>query len=302
MLSSGLPALDQLVTEQRNPRAAQIDQASTAELLAIVNSEDQTVASAVAQQIPAIAAAVDAIVKRYEQGGRLIYVGSGTSGRLGILDAAECPPTYGVDPSRVTALIAGGPAAILRAQEGAEDNLEQGGRDLANHALTAQDAVVGISASGRTPYVLGALRYARRHGALTVSLSCQPDSEIAAAAELAITPVVGPEVVTGSTRMKAGTAQKLVLNMLSTALMVKMGYVLGNLMVNVRLTNEKLWARGRRLVREVAGCSDLEAAQALDAAQDVRVAILMLSFGIDPETARGKLQNAGDNLRKALAK
>lgn len=301
LVFSGLPGLENLVTEQPNPRAERIDQATTEELLTIINAEDRTVADAVAAEIPAIAAAVDAITARFEKGGRLIYTGSGTSGRLGVLDAAECPPTYGVAPGRVAALIAGGPSAILRAKEGAEDDERQGGLDLRDASLRGEDAVVGISASGRTPYVVGSLRYARTQGALTVSLSCQPESEIAAAAELSITPVVGPEVITGSTRMKAGTAQKLVLNMLSTALMVKMGYVLGNLMVNVRLSNEKLWDRGRRLVERVTGCAPDAARQALEAAGDVRAAILMQEFQIGAEEARGRLAGAGDNLRAALA-
>jgi N-acetylmuramic acid 6-phosphate etherase len=296
-----LPVLESLLTEQRNPASERIDAVSTAELLAIINREDQKVAHAVEREIPNIAAALDAIAERYQRGGRLFYVGAGTSGRLGVLDAAECPPTFGVAPDRVQGVIAGGEAAVVRATEASEDHPEAGEADLKQRGLTAVDALVGITASGRTPYVLGAVDYARSLGALTVGLTTNPDSELSRRVEIAITPVVGPEVVTGSTRLKSGTAQKLVLNMLSTGLMVKMGYVLGNLMVNVQLKNEKLLDRARRIVVEVSGCSSDEALQALsDSGRNVRLAIVMAKFRLDRTRAERRLADAGDNLWRAL--
>ena len=301
MIYFELPVLESLLTEQRNPASERIDAVSTAELLAIINREDQKVAHAVEREIPNIAAALDAIAERYQRGGRLFYVGAGTSGRLGVLDAAECPPTFGVAPDRVQGVIAGGEAAVVRATEASEDHPEAGEADLKQRGLTAVDALVGITASGRTPYVLGAVDYARSLGALTVGLTTNPDSELSRRVEIAITPVVGPEVVTGSTRLKSGTAQKLVLNMLSTGLMVKMGYVLGNLMVNVQLKNEKLLDRARRIVVEVSGCSSDEALQALsDSGRNVRLAIVMAKFRLDRTRAERRLADAGDNLWRAL--
>lgn len=289
------------ITEQRNPDSEHIDRLPTASLLTLINRQDQTVPGAVEKALPDITKAVDAIVERFQQGGRLFYIGSGTSGRLGVLDAAECPPTFGVPPGRVQGVLAGGNGAVFEAVEGAEDDREAGERDLRDRECTPLDAVVGISASGRTPYVLGALDYARMLGALTVSLTSNPGSALTAAADIAIVPATGPEIITGSTRMKAGTAQKLVLNMISTAVMIRMGYVLGNLMVKVQLKNAKLIDRGRRIVSDTTGCAIEEAAEALQAAaNDVRIAILIVKHRLDPEAARRHLASAGDNLWKAL--
>lgn len=293
--------LERLLTEQRNPESERIDSVSTEDLLAIISREDRKVALAVEHEIPHIAAALDAIVERYQQGGRLIYVGAGTSGRLGVLDAAECPPTFGVAPDRVQGVIAGGDAAVVRATEASEDRPEAGAADLRQRGLTRADAVVGLTASGRTPYVLGAVDYAKSLGALTVGLTTNPDSELSRHVDIAITPVVGPEVITGSTRLKSGTAQKLVLNMLSTGLMVKMGYVLGNLMVNVQLKNEKLVDRARRIVMQVTGCTSEEALQAIeDSERNVRLAVLMVKLRIGRAEAERRLAAAGDNLWTVL--
>ena len=289
------------LTEAANPRSREIDRASTEEILALLNAEDARVAGAVRAEIPRIATALDAIIERWERGGRLFYAGAGTSGRLGVLDAAECPPTFGTPPERVQALIAGGPGALLQAVEGAEDSAEAGGRDLAARGFGPGDALVGIAASGRTPYVLGAVAYAASAGAVTVGLSCSPGCALERAVDHPITPAVGPEAVTGSTRMKSGTAQKLVLNMLSTGLMIRTGCVLGNLMVNVQVKNDKLARRAVRIVCEVTGCRPAEARATLgEAGQDVRLAILMRSRGLDSERAATLLARTGDNLRKAL--
>jgi N-acetylmuramic acid 6-phosphate etherase len=296
-----LPVLERLRTELRNPASASIDTASTAELLAIINAEDQKVAPAVASEIPQIARALDAIVERYQRGGRLFYIGAGTSGRLGVLDAAECPPTFGVAPGRVQALIAGGDTALRQAVEASEDRYDDGRRDLEQAGFQSGDALVGISASGRAPYVLGAVDYARSLGALTVGLGTNPEGDLARRVDISIAPGVGPEVIAGSTRMKSGSAQKLVLNMLSTGLMVRMGYVLGNLMVNVQIKNEKLLDRGRRIVAEVAGCGTERAAEVLvQSGNRVRIAILMARFGISPGSAEERLAKAGDRLSAAL--
>ncbi len=293
--------LKDLLTEQRNPASEHIDRLPTAELLHVINHEDQTVALAVEKEIPRITQAVDAIVERFSRGGRLYYAGAGTSGRLGVLDAAECPTTFGVAPDRVQAVVAGGDAAVFRAAEGAEDRHENGEADLRRKGLRPVDAVIGISASGRTPYVLGGLAYAQSLGALTIGLTTNPDAELAGHAEILIAPVTGPEVITGSTRMKSGTAQKLVLNMISTALMVKMGYVLGNLMVNVQLKSAKLVDRGRRIIEEVAGCSAADAERALTAAgNNVRLGLVMAKFGLSRSAAEERLANAGDNLWEVL--
>ena len=289
------------LTETRNPRSLSIDIASTEDVLAILNAEDRLVADSVREQIPRLAKALDAVVDRWERGGRLFYVGAGTSGRLGVLDAAECPPTFGTPPGRVQAIIAGGAEALLRAVEGAEDSREAGRRDLAEAGFGAIDTLVGIAASGRTPYVLGAVEFASSVGAVTIGLSCSPGSALEGVVTYPVTPAVGPEVVTGSTRMKAGTAQKLVLNMLSTGLMIRTGCVLGNLMVNVQVKNEKLARRAERIVAEVAACDDAEARNALAAAgRNVRVAILMLKRGLRRDRAEDLLARCGDNLRKAL--
>jgi N-acetylmuramic acid 6-phosphate etherase len=296
-----LLVLKDLLTEQRNPASANIDRLPTAELLHVINREDQTVALAVEREIPRIAQAVDAIVERFSRGGRLYYLGAGTSGRLGVLDAAECPPTFGLGPDCVQAVVAGGDAAVFRAAEGAEDRTENGEADLRGRGLRTVDAVVGISASGRTPYVLGGLAYARSLGALTIGLTTNPKAELAGHVEILIAPVTGPEVITGSTRMKSGTAQKLVLNMISTAVMVKMGYVLGNLMVNVQLKSEKLVDRGRRIIEDVAGCGSADAAEALTASgNNVRLAIVMVKLGMRRSAAEKRLAKAGGNLWEVL--
>lgn len=289
------------LTETRNPRSLSIDSASTEEVLAILNAEDRLVADAVREQIPRIAQALDAAVERWERGGRLFYVGAGTSGRLGVLDAAECPPTFGTPPDRVQAIIAGGAEALLRAVEGAEDSRDAGRQDLEAAGFEGVDTLVGIAASGRTPYVLGAVEFASSVGAVTIGLSCSPGSALEAAVAYPVTPAVGPEVVTGSTRLKAGTAQKLVLNMLSTGLMIRTGCVLGNLMVNVQVKNDKLARRAERIVGEVAACDKADARNALaEAGQNVRVAILMLKRGVPRDMAEDLLARCGDNLRKAL--
>lgn len=268
--------LEKLLTEQRNPASANIDTLPTEQVLRVINEEDHKVAPAVAAVIPDIARAVDGIAERIRLGGRLFYIGAGTSGRLGVLDAAECPPTFNVPRDLVQGIIAGGEAALVRSSEASEDDPEAGARDLLGRGFSARDALVGIAASGRTPYVLGAVRQARRMGAFTAGISCTPDSELSREAEIAITPLPGPEVIAGSTRMKAGTATKLVLNMISTAVMIRLGYVYGNLMVNVQPTNEKLRDRARRIVAEAAGVDYNTAGVWLErAGNDVRTAIEM---------------------------
>ncbi len=292
--------LENLLTEQANPATANLDELPTVELLRALNAEDARVAAAVAEEIPSIARALDAIGERLAAGGRLFYIGAGTSGRLAVLDAAEIPPTFGADPELIQALIAGGQAALTRSVEGAEDDPAASRADLQARGFTSQDALIGVAASGRTPYVIGALRYARELGALTVALSTNPDAEIARYSEISIAPLVGPEAVAGSTRLKSGTAQKIVLNMLSTGLMVRRGAVYGNLMVNVQLTNAKLRARARRIVEQVAGCDSAKAQAALEAAGDVRVAVLMIRCRCDAEQAKQRLAEAGGVLRQAL--
>ncbi|MBI1750386.1 MAG: N-acetylmuramic acid 6-phosphate etherase [Acidobacteria bacterium] len=289
------------ITEQRNPRSRGLDLKSTAEILQIINREDADVASAVAREIPAIARAVDTIAAALRRGGRLIYAGAGTSGRLAVLDASECPPTFGVPPRMVQGVIAGGRRALVSAVEGAEDDAAQGARDLAKKKVSAKDVVVGLTASGSTPYVLGALRYARRRGAATIGVTCNRGAALERLARITIAAKVGPEVIAGSTRMKAGTAQKMVLNMLSTAAMVRLGYVYDNWMINVALTNKKLRRRGLRLLEEAAGASVSEAARAARlAGHDLRVALVMLKAGVDAATAKRRLKQAGGDLRKAL--
>lgn len=290
-----------MLTESQNPRTADIDQLSALEIVERINDEDAKVAGAVRQALPQIAQAVDAIAEHMARGGRLIYVGAGTSGRMGVLDAVECVPTYNTDPSQVIGLMAGGYGALVRSVEGAEDHADAGRADLLALNLTVDDAVVGIAASGRTPYVLGALAYAGEVGALTVGISCNVPAPVLDAAQIAIGVPVGPEVITGSTRMKAGTAQKLVTNMLSTATMVKLGKVYGNLMVDVRPTNVKLVDRARRIVMQIAGVEYGEAAQLLDASEnEVKTAIVMARRGVEPETARDLLGAAGGRLRDVI--
>jgi N-acetylmuramic acid 6-phosphate etherase len=260
--------LENLLTEQPNPASARIDTLSTEEMLRIINTEDRKVAEAVEREIPAIARAVDAIAAIFRRNGRLFYIGAGTSGRLGVLDASECPPTFGVSPELVQGIIAGGEAALSRATETTEDDPSIGARDLTARGFTANDILAGIAASGRTPYVLGAVAEAKRLGASTIGVSCTPGSELAGAVDIAITPLVGPEVIAGSTRMKAGTAQKLVLNMLTTGAFIRMGYVYGNLMVNVQPKNSKLRDRARRIIAQAAGVSYDRAGELLTEAGD----------------------------------
>ncbi len=263
-----------LLTEQANPASAHIDKLSTAEMLSVMNEEDRKVAESVKLEIPHIAEAVDGIVEAFRKGGRLFYIGAGTSGRLGVLDAAECPPTFNVSADLVQGIIAGGEAALSRATETTEDDPAIGVRDLRARAFRTADVLCGIAASGRTPYVLGAIEEANRLGALTIGISCTPDSELARLARIAITPLPGPEIIAGSTRLKAGTATKLVLNMLTTGAFIRMGYVWGNLMVNVQPKNSKLRDRSQRIIAEAAGVSYEEAGRMLTAAGDnVRDAI-----------------------------
>lgn len=290
-----------MLTEQLNPRTTELDRLSALEIVTAMNAEDASVAAAVAQALPAIARAVDAIVDRLQQGGRLIYVGAGTSGRLGVLDAVECVPTFSVDPGLVIGLIAGGERALTQAVEGAEDQREAGQSDLQAVGMTAHDAVVGVAASGRTPYVLGALAYANTLGAVTIAISCNAPAPMLEQAQIAIPVVTGPEVLTGSTRLKAGTAQKMVLNMLSTAAMVRLGKVYGNLMVDVRVTNQKLAERARRIVCRVAGVDEAEAGRLLAlTGQEVRPAIVMARRGVSASDARALLAEAGGSLRRVI--
>ncbi|MDP3317327.1 MAG: N-acetylmuramic acid 6-phosphate etherase, partial [Devosia sp.] len=293
--------LQQLVSEGRNPRTADIDLMSSLEIVGAMNAEDRSVPEAVGKTLPEIARAVDAIVAAFSSGGRLVYIGAGTSGRLGVLDASECPPTFGVPPSMVLGLIAGGLDALVNASEGAEDRADAGAADLVDIGLTARDVVVGIAVSGRTPYVIGALEHAKALGVVTVALTCNPDSPIARLADIAIAPVVGPEVITGSTRLKSGTAQKLVLNMLSTASMVRIGKTYGNLMVDMIASNQKLMARAVRIVMQATNCS-VEVAEAAmaRAGNDTKIAILTVLTGKSVDAARADLTGADGVLRRAL--
>jgi N-acetylmuramic acid 6-phosphate etherase len=296
-----MPGIDPPLTEQANPASASIDALPTEDVLRIVNAEDRKVAEAVEREIPAIARAVDAIVAAFERGGRLFYIGAGTSGRLGVLDAAECPPTFGVPPGMVQGIMAGGDAALSRAAETSEDDSAAGARDLLGRGFQAGDVLVGLAASGRTPYVLGAIAEAERLGAVTVGIACTPDPELARAVRIPITPLVGPEVLAGSTRMKAGTAQKMVLNMLSTGAFIRSGYVYGNLMVNVQPGNAKLAGRARSIVARAAGVSCERAGELLAASGDsVSTAILMGKLGIGREEAGRRLAEAGGRVRRAL--
>jgi len=303
MTEQGLMSeLDQLVSEGRNPRTMDIDLLPTVDVLRRINDEDRVVPAAVEKVLPEIAAAVDRIVLAFQKGARLIYIGAGTSGRLGVLDASECPPTFGVPEGMVVGLIAGGPDALMRSLEGAEDDPKMGAKALREIGLTADDVVVGIAVSGRTPYVIGGLNYAKETGATTVALSCNPASTIAGIADIAISPVVGPEVLTGSTRLKSGTAQKLVLNMLSTASMIRIGKSFQNLMVDLNPSNKKLVARATRIVMQTTGCTAQQAKQALHkTSNDVKLAILVTITGLDVEAARVALGRAGGFLRKAIS-
>ena len=276
-----------LLTERSNPRTRDIDQQSTVGILKLINREDARVAAAVGQQLESVAGVVDVVVLRLEGGGRLFYVGTGASGRLGLLDAVECPPIFGTPPSLVQAILAAGPEAALRSLEGAEDDHLSGARDLVRAGVTARDAVVGITASGGTPYTVEAIRKAAQIGAFTASISCNQGAEISALVDGPIEVVCGPEVVAGSTRLKAGTAQKMVLNMISTATMIRLGNVYSNLMVNLSLSNRKLTERGIRIVAEAAKISLEEAEKALKETGDVRSAIVMIVLKCTADEARG---------------
>ncbi|BDH45967.1 N-acetylmuramic acid 6-phosphate etherase [Salmonella enterica subsp. enterica serovar Choleraesuis] len=294
--------LTKLVTETRNAASAQIDTLSTLEILDVINREDRLVPVAVASTLPEVARTVDAVVEAFSRGGRLIYTGAGTSGRLGILDASECPPTYGTPAEQVVGLIAGGHRAILKAVENAEDDPQQGAQDLRDINLSADDVLVGIAASGRTPYVLGAMDYAKSIGATVAAISCNPGSPMAERADIAITPVVGPEVVTGSSRMKAGTAQKLILNMITTAAMIRSGKVYGNLMVDVEATNAKLVERQKRIVMEATECSREQASAALEACNGhCKTAIVMILTASDAAQAKALLDQSNGFIRPAIA-
>lgn len=293
--------LSQMITEGRNLASQNIDELSTEAMLRVINDEDKKVALAVEAIVPQIAAAVDAICAAFQAGGRLIYCGAGTSGRLGILDASECPPTFGTPREQVIGLIAGGHTAILQAVENAEDNREQGAQDLKDIHFSRHDVLVGIAASGRTPYVLGALAYANELGATTVALTCNPGSAMPQVAAIALTPVVGPEVVTGSSRMKAGTAQKLVLNMLTTGSMIRSGKVYGNLMVDVEATNQKLVQRQVNIVMQATDCDDATASTALTACGGhCKTAILMVLADLSADEAKALLSQHQGFIRQAL--
>lgn len=293
--------LDTLTTEAYRPELADLDRLPTLEIARIMNGEDSTVPAAVAGQLPGIAAAIDAVAERMARGGRLVYAGAGTAGRLGVLDASECPPTFNTECGRVVGLIAGGSSAVVTSAEGAEDRADLAAADLDGLGLTPDDAVVGVSASGRTPYAVGAVEYARSVGALTVGVSCNADSALAAAADHGIEVVVGPELLTGSTRLKSGTAQKLVLNMISTITMIRLGKTYGNLMVDLRASNEKLRARSRRIVALATGAADGEVEAALAATDgEVKNAVLVLLGGVDGPTAARLLEEHGGRLRAAL--
>ncbi len=295
--------LEHLLTEQRNPASEHIDALSTEEMLRVMNDEDRKVAEAVSREVPNIARAVDAVVARMEKGGRMFYIGAGTSGRLGVLDASECPPTFNVPPELVQGIIAGGERAFSRATEATEDDPAQGARDIMERGFGAADALVGIAASGRTPYVLGAVAKARELGGLTIGISCTPKSELSRAVEIAIEPLSGPEIIAGSTRLKAGTATKLVLNMLSTGAMIRLGHVYGNLMVNVQPTNVKLRDRARRVVAAAAGLAAEDAARVLDEANGkVKVAIVMARLAVGRDDAERRLAAARGRISKALLK
>ena len=289
-------------TEQINPNTSQIDKLPTLEALRVINSEDRKVAEAIEKVLPAIAQAVDGIAERLQRGGRLFYTGTGTSGRLGVLDAAECPPTFGVSPDLVQGVIAGGYDACYKAVEASEDDREAGAKDLQARGFTANDCLVGIAASGRTPYTIGAVEYARQLGALTICIVCNENSELAAAAEIAIEPIVGPEVIAGSTRLKSGTAQKLVLNMLSTMTMVRLGYVTGNRMTNLKTSNIKLRQRATGLVMAECGLDKAAAEAALEAANwDLRVAIVMVKTDAAREAAEAALQKSNFIIARAVS-
>jgi N-acetylmuramic acid 6-phosphate etherase len=292
--------LANLLTESRNPLTEHIDELPTLDMLRLISDEDRKAVAAVAAVLPEIDKAGDEITRRLNDGARLFYIGAGTSGRLGVLDASECPPTFSVPSDLVQGLIAGGDSALRKSSEKSEDSPEQGAADLAAAGFTGQDALVGIAASGRTPYVLGALQHANPLGALTIALTCVPNSPMAALTDIAITPLTGPEVITGSTRLKAGTATKLVLNMLSTGVMVKTGAVYGNLMVNVQPTNDKLIDRAQRIIMAATGTDQPTAADLLKKSSSVKTAIVMQKLSVDLPTAEAKLAAHKGNLSALL--
>jgi len=295
--------LKKIATEQRNPNTMNIDTLSTLDMVRLINREDHKVAEAVSLVTDQIAQAVDLIAERLSKGGRLIYCGAGTSGRLGILDAVECPPTYSTEPEMIQSLMAGGYPAIFKAVEGAEDSRELGVQDMKNIGFSAADVLVGIAASGRTPYVLGCMNYAKELGASTVSVTCCPGSELDCIADIGIAPAPGPEVVTGSTRMKSGTAQKMVLNMLSTGAMIKLGKVYGNLMVDVKPSNEKLIRRCVTIVCAATECDEATAVAALEESEyRPKVAIVMVLMGVGAEEAKDLLNRAEGRIAKVLEK
>ncbi len=295
--------LKKLDTEKRNPRTMHIDTLPTLDMVTLINEEDHLCAEAVRSVLPEIARSVDVIYEKIRTGGRLFYVGAGTSGRLGVLDAAECPPTYGVSPDLVQGLIAGGPPAFLKAVEGAEDNRDLGREDLIAHGFSAGDALVGIAASGRTPYVIGAMDYARSLGAPVMALVCTGNSEMSQHADITMAPVPGPEVVTGSSRMKSGTCQKLVLNMISTCVMIRMGKVYGNLMVDVKASNEKLVHRAISIVMTCADCDEREARNALEQCGfSCKTAIIMILLKMKAEEAEKALQASEGRIAETLKK
>ncbi|MDM0492109.1 N-acetylmuramic acid 6-phosphate etherase [Clostridium perfringens] len=293
--------LNGLVTENRNINTMDIDKISTVEMLEKINNEDKNVPLAVKKEIPQIAELIEKAVERMRKGGRIIYIGAGTSGRLGVLDASECPPTYGVEPELIQGVIAGGEEAMFKAKEGAEDSEELAVLDLKERNLNKNDIVIGIAASGRTPYVIGALKFAKENGVLTASISCNKNSPIAKEADIEIAPVVGAEVVTGSTRMKSGTAQKLVLNMISTGVMIKLGKVYENLMVDVKATNAKLVERSKKIVMEATGVSREEAENKLnDTGFDVKLSIFIILSGLNKSEAKEILEKNNGYIAKAL--
>lgn len=293
--------LIKLDTEKNNHRTIDIDAVSTEEILRKINNEDKTIASIVEESIEDISSLVEQIVTRMKVGGRLFYIGAGTSGRLGVLDAAECPPTYGVDKGLVVGIMAGGDNAMFTAQEGAEDSLELSAKDLAYYNLSEKDSVIGLAASGRTPYVLGGLRYARQVGALTGSISCVKNAEISEAADYPIETVTGAEAIMGSTRMKAGTAQKLILNMISTSVMIKLGKVYKNYMVDVKPTNKKLVVRSKNMIRTLTGVDEDRAEQLYEASgHNVKKALVMEIMNVDKETAEGALINGDGHIKRAI--
>lgn len=290
-----------LATEASNPASRNLDQLSALEIVSLMNSEDTRVPEAVRKVLPQIAQAVEVITERLQKGGRLIYMGAGTSGRLGVLDAAECPPTFNTSPDQVLGLIAGGPHAMVNAAEAAEDDPELGRQAAIQINLSENDALVGLAASGRTPYVIGALQYAREVGAAALAVTCNSPSALAEVADITIAPVTGPEVLAGSTRLKAGSAQKMVLNMLSTATMVRLGKTYGNLMVDMRPTNAKLRRRAARIVAEATGQDETSALEALEqSGGETRTAIVVLLAGVSPQVARERLRQAGGFVRQAI--